>query len=290
MASNQGTHLEMNTVWAQYEKRLLRVSEFIHDHLDEPLDMELLSQVACLSSYHWHRIYRAIYGETVTATIKRLRLNRAAVDLIKLKIPIAKVAEQAGYPNLQSFNRIFKKAYGLPPGQFRAMGGTGIIVGCGDDGKLTMYEAKIIQLEPIILAGLAYTGSYSLVGKTFEKINSLAATRGLHGPDQRVIGIYFDDPECVDENALRSFAGISIPPEMGVEPPLETTTISSGQYAVFRYQGPYSGFGACYDWIYGNWLRTCQYDLRDEPGFAQYLNPTHTTPSELLTDIYLPLQ
>ena len=99
----------MNTQWAQYEKRLLRVSAYVHDHLDEPLDMELLSQVACLSQYHWHRIYRAIYGETVTATIRRLRLNRAAVDLIRLNIPITKVAEQAGYPNVQSFNR-FKKA------------------------------------------------------------------------------------------------------------------------------------------------------------------------------------
>ncbi|MCP4183888.1 MAG: AraC family transcriptional regulator, partial [Hyphomicrobiales bacterium] len=275
----------MNTKWAQYEKRLLRVSEYIHDHLDDALDMELLSQVACLSVYHWHRIYRAIYGETVTATIKRLRLNRAAHDLIRLNIPIAKIAEQAGYPNLPSFNRTFKKAYGLPPGQFRAMGGTGIVTNVSGKEKSEMFDVKITQWVPITLAGIMFTGPYSQVGKAFEQLNGLAATRGLHGPDQRVIGIYYDDPNVIEETKLRTFAGISIPEEISVKPPLETATIAGGKYAVFRYQGPYSGFEDCYEWIYGEWLKNCQYDLRDEPGFAQYLNPAHTIPSELLSDI-----
>ncbi|OWK24560.1 hypothetical protein AJ87_20285 [Rhizobium yanglingense] len=40
--------------------------------------MERLAEIACMSSYHWHKIYRAIYGETLAATVKRLRLHRAA--------------------------------------------------------------------------------------------------------------------------------------------------------------------------------------------------------------------
>ena len=70
------------TAWALYENRLRRVSAYIHDHLDEDLDMERLAEIACLSSYHWHRIYRAIYGETLAATVKRLRLHRAAGDIV----------------------------------------------------------------------------------------------------------------------------------------------------------------------------------------------------------------
>ena len=62
------------TAWALYETRLRRVSAYIHDHLDEELDMARLAEIACMSSYHWHRIYRAIYGETLAATVKRLRL------------------------------------------------------------------------------------------------------------------------------------------------------------------------------------------------------------------------
>ena len=280
----------MNRRWAQYEKRLLRVSAYIHDHLDEPLDMALLAEIACLSAYHWHRIYRAIHGETVTATIKRLRLNRAAHDLIRLNIPIAKIAEQAGYPDLASFNRTFKKAYRLPPGQFRAMGGTGAVKTIGDKEKSDMFDVTMTDLAPVTLAGVTFTGPYSQVGKAFEQLNAIAATRGLHGPEQRVIGIYYDDPDVIEAMDLRSFAGISVTPKTSIEPPLETKIIAGGRYAVFRYRGPYSGFEDCYAWIYGEWLKNNPVELRDEPGFAQYHNPAHTIPAELLSDIYIPLQ
>jgi AraC-like DNA-binding protein len=72
-----------HTVWALYEARLRRVSAYIHEHLDEALDMEKLADIACMSSYHWHRIYRAIYGETLAATVKRLRLHRAASEIVR---------------------------------------------------------------------------------------------------------------------------------------------------------------------------------------------------------------
>ena len=153
-----------------------------------------------------------------------------------------------------------------------------------------MFDVKITQSAPIPLAGIMFTGPYNQVGKAFEQLNALAASRGLHGPDQRVIGIYYDDPDVIAEIDLRTFAGISIPENTDVEPPLEAAIIAGGRYAVFRYRGPYTGFEDCYEWIYGEWLKNCQFDLRDEPGFAQYLNPAHTTPSELLSDIYIPLQ
>jgi AraC family transcriptional regulator len=98
--------------WALYENRLRRVSAYIHDHLDENLDMEILAGIACMSSYHWHRIYPAIHGETLAATVKRLRLHRAAGDIVRTDLPVGEIAKRSGYPNLQSFNRIFKSVYG----------------------------------------------------------------------------------------------------------------------------------------------------------------------------------
>ena len=66
------------TDWVDYEARLQRVIVHIHDHLEEDIDLDQLAEIACLSPYHWHRIYRAIQGETIAATIKRLRLLHAA--------------------------------------------------------------------------------------------------------------------------------------------------------------------------------------------------------------------
>lgn len=63
---------------AQYAARLARVLDHIYDHLDEPLDIQKLAEIACLSPYHWHRIYHAMYGESLPTTVRRLRLHRAA--------------------------------------------------------------------------------------------------------------------------------------------------------------------------------------------------------------------
>ncbi len=111
-------------IWAVYEQRLRRVSAYIHDHLDEELDLDRLSAIACLSPHHWHRIYRAVHGETLAATVKRLRLHRAAGDLVSTTLSVEEIARRTGYPNLQSFNRIFKSVFGMPPARFAGMAAT----------------------------------------------------------------------------------------------------------------------------------------------------------------------
>lgn len=91
---------------AAYEARFNRVAAFIYDHLDDEIDLNQLAEIACLSPYHWHRIYRAMYGETIAATVKRLRLHRAAGFLAQTAMPIAEVAKRSGYKSLQSFTRV----------------------------------------------------------------------------------------------------------------------------------------------------------------------------------------
>jgi AraC family transcriptional regulator len=81
-----------------------------------------IAEIACMSSYHWHRIYRAIHGETLAATVKRLRLHRAAGDIVRTGLAVSDIARRSGYPNLQSFNRIFKSVYGMPPARYRKEG------------------------------------------------------------------------------------------------------------------------------------------------------------------------
>jgi len=99
--------LAMNDIGhrARYAARLARVLDHIYDHLDEPLDIDRLAGIACLSPYHLHRIYQAMYGETVATTVRRLRLHRAAGFLANGSMPIAEIAERSGYSSLQSFTR-----------------------------------------------------------------------------------------------------------------------------------------------------------------------------------------
>lgn len=79
-----------------YGRRIARVVDHIAAHLDEALELERLAAVACFSPYHFHRIYRAMTGETAADTLRRLRLHRAAGDLVKGGDGMVQVARRAG--------------------------------------------------------------------------------------------------------------------------------------------------------------------------------------------------
>lgn len=74
-------HPKHKTTWNDYKARILRVLTHIHEHLDEELDLEELARVACFSSFHFHRIFAAMTGETIADHVRRLRLERAAIEL-----------------------------------------------------------------------------------------------------------------------------------------------------------------------------------------------------------------
>ena len=63
---------ERTTTRSDYAERLERVFGWLADHLDDTLDLTRLAEVACLSPYHFHRVYRAMQGETAADTVRRL--------------------------------------------------------------------------------------------------------------------------------------------------------------------------------------------------------------------------
>lgn len=73
--------------------------------------------MAHLSLYRWHRIYHALNGGTIAATLRQLRRHRASGHLANTQLPVAQIAHQCGYPNVQSFTRTFGAAYGMGPTQ-----------------------------------------------------------------------------------------------------------------------------------------------------------------------------
>ena len=72
-----------------------------------------------LSPYHFHRIYRALLGETVSDTVRRLRLHRAAIDLVDRDLSIERTAWRAGYASQAAFTRAFHAQYDRPPARYR---------------------------------------------------------------------------------------------------------------------------------------------------------------------------
>lgn len=274
-----------------YARQLGRVIAHIYDHLDDDLDLDVLAEVACLSPHHWHRIYHALYGETAAATVKRLRLQRAAGELSHTTMAIEEVAARAGYPSLPSFTRTFKAAFGLPPAQYRAEGSHRRYDPANAERESAMYDVSIRELAPRRLAAMPHLGAYLEIGRAFDALFTTLGARNLITPDLLMAAVFPDDPTAKPEAALQSWAGVVIKDDFPVAAPLQVVDVRSGPYAVLRHKGPYPDMKAAYDWFYGEWLVQSGREAADAPTFETYLNsPKDTLPADLLADLHLPLR
>ena len=98
------------TTWNDYKARILRVLTHVQGHLDEPLDLEALARVACFSSFHFHRVFAAMTGETIADHVRQLRLEQAALELRSGAKQVIQLALDAGYEAHEAFSRAFKTA------------------------------------------------------------------------------------------------------------------------------------------------------------------------------------
>lgn len=279
------------TDWSHYEARINRVTDYIYAHLDDALDLIKLAEVAYLSPYHFHRIYRAARGETVFNTVQRLRLHRAANALAQTGLSITTISKQAGYQNIQSFTRAFSAAYGLPPARYRAHGSHAQYQFFQQKRSTAMFNVTFENISNRHVVCVKHSGAYMQIGQAFERLYNHLGARQLISKVTTMMGVYFDDPCAVPEAELRSLACAAMADPPTIEAPLEHYTIAGGTYAVLHYQGPYAGLAAAYDWFYGTWLPQSGREVENAPPFEEYLNdPATTPPADLLTDIYMPLK
>src|SRR5690242_8438479 len=85
------------TTRSAYETAVRRAVERIAAQLDEALDLHALGRAAALSPLHFHRVFRGIVGETPLELHRRLRMERAALQLATSEIAVTRIALDAGY-------------------------------------------------------------------------------------------------------------------------------------------------------------------------------------------------
>jgi len=113
------TETQMN----HYE-RINQIKRYIREHVDEPLQREELAQIAGFSVPHFHRIFTAHVGENITAYVRRMRMERAARQLLADGLNVTEIALDTGYETHSAFSKAFKQYFGVSPSEFRELNPT----------------------------------------------------------------------------------------------------------------------------------------------------------------------
>ena len=100
--------------------RVSRALRLIEEAAEETLSLADLARAAAMSPYHFLRTFREVAGVTPHQYVLRTRLHRAAVKLRRTDEPVSTVAFGAGFNDLSTFNRRFRRVMGVSPSAFRA--------------------------------------------------------------------------------------------------------------------------------------------------------------------------
>jgi len=102
-----------------YLARINRAIDTIVGDLAQPLSLRAVSEASGFSPFHFHRVFKAVVGETPNQFVKRLRLERALYLMSHSpRWSLTDVALHCGFSSSSDFSRSFKLHFGQAPRRF----------------------------------------------------------------------------------------------------------------------------------------------------------------------------
>ena len=122
----RGTHREVASfpgsrasTRAELYRRLHRARDYVESCFAQPLSVAAIARIACLSPYHFQRMFRQAFGHTPMQFLQARRLKAARRLLATTDRPITSICFDVGFDSLGSFSWLFRREFGLPPRNFR---------------------------------------------------------------------------------------------------------------------------------------------------------------------------
>lgn len=303
---------------AEYRARIHRVQDYIEAHLGGRLTLEELAGVAAFSPFHFHRLYRALTGESLYQYILRLRLERAASWLGAAPgTPVTEIALDCGFASSAAFARAFRQRYGMTASEWRRAGSKNRETlrkkwedsgeGGGEDGDMSSscvpdatprMAAQSVRVENVASIPVAYVrhvgpyaGDQALFLRLFRQVSTWAGARGLIGPKTMWMAVYHDNPEITAAEQLRVSVCLSVPEGTKGSGEVNTMEIAAGAYAKALFELDKTQFGAAWAWVCGEWLPSSGYAPDDRLCLENYLNDPEQHPEKkMVVEIWIPVR
>lgn len=290
-----------------YRKPVFKAMDYISHHLDDNPSLDEVAAAAAISTFHFHRIFKTLVGETIAGFTRRLRMERAARRLLASpQSDITTLALAAGFSSSQNFAKAFRLHFAMSPSEYRQQQGGKWKSKIGNDPlPFETYDGLVMHLvieHPGLLQGasvkqmparrVAYMRRLGPYGKeTCEQAHrdllALFASDEAMTP-AGTLSLYWDIPDITDETRCRTDVCIELGPKLPVGRQLTTQTIAAGPYAVCQFIARGDQLVACWEtafrWVVGQGL-----NCDDRPCYEQYHAGTDPDRDHYVFDICIPL-
>ncbi len=210
---NDSTHLgKKDSTRQELRAAVHNAMLYLEEHYDSIPCTKILAKHVGLSTYHFHRAFRSIVGETVAKYHKRIRIERAAVFLKHSNWQIAEIGLTCGFETHASFARAFKSLYGKSPYDFRNEEGAIPYL----RGYLRSHQNRIIPSPKFVpptvvledwpslkLITLRFIGSVNDILKPWSELLKWAKINIPNLENARFFGLWFDNWSDLDQTRYR---------------------------------------------------------------------------------------
>jgi len=285
----------------EYKKRIDQVIQYIEANLANKISLAEAASVSHFSTYHFHRIFTGIIGETVNDYIIRRRLERAVNLLIfKTELSVTQVALDSGFSSSANFSKSVKLYFGFSPSEIRnprkvknsKIGKISSKYG-KDFNPSDLYPTRITnevmskanlegtnmnievrELDHQRVCTLASERGYEpdAIYQAWDKLINWAAFNGIKQNEQERFAFAFDNPTVTPVDKCRYTASVVISEDVQVKPPFSLSEIPKGKYAVLYFKGSPEETIKAQLSIYSDWLPDSGFEPDNFPMLEHYLN------------------
>ena len=260
---------------------LNHVIDYIEDHLTDDLSLEIISEYAGVSDYHFRKIFFYLSGLTLSEYIKNRKLSEASMDLLHGE-KVTDVALKYGYQSMDGFTRAFKKWSGFLPSDvikkgisksfpklsFKITVKGGIIMEFRIEDKSAFNLVGVSKRVPMQFEGVnneIVKLAQSITDEQKEEMHSLQNIE----PYEIVNASYEADANFLkEEGDLTHLIGI-LTTENQVSNLLEKVPVEAHTWAIFPSEGPFpSTLQDTMAKIYSEWLPASNYEVINAPAFS----------------------
>lgn len=282
----------------EYRNRINKVIKAIACDPSGDWTTEALAGLAGISTFHFHRIFRALTGETMFAFLQRRRLLRSIELINEGGFTLTDIALECGFDSGSSLSRAFRKHFHCSPTQFRK-----------HQAPLPLPRARPhsrnknslhVEIRETDARKAVIVERKGMIDQNFNKA-AAAAFRVLIAEIKRVngwdairecIGMCPDEDGMLPDAEARYRAGFFYEgrlPALG--PEVRRVTVPGGEWAVSTHRGSYETLWQSWNRLYRGWLPTSDYTVRDVAPFEVYLDEKKKVAAEQLrTEIWIPIQ
>lgn len=296
-----------------YVKRINIALNFIDRNLDSELSLETISKASFYSPFHFHRIFKAIIGETLNTYIIRKRIEKTASILMhKKEISISELSFQYGFNSNSSFTKTFKKFYGINPSEFRKQapdkhhkiikiksknGQNRLIFEkyiCNINDHLSWIEMNgKIEIKEISALSFATITHHGITGieSTFQKLIKWANSKNLfNNPENKVARIFHDSFKITEPDKVRMSVCLLTNELFSIEGEISSAKIKKSKCIVGRFKIPPTHFEQAWSSLFV-WVIKNGYSPANENVFEIYHNNFLTgNTNEFIVDMHIPIE